>query len=146
MKTMFLSDQAIILTHNQNEPQHQKSYRTCAPVKIQASLCIRTVWSESSLDTFCIAKAAKVFYADNEDCGQIAVRFESSLGAHVRRYVFSHAAKLLLEKSLRTFHSTAFSSPVKTTSYNLLIAFILGIRKWREPVQNWQRCLSLRWV
>ena len=36
------------------------------PAKIQISLCVRTVWSESSLGAFWIAKDAK-FLADNED-------------------------------------------------------------------------------
>ena len=38
----------------------------------QISLCIKTVRSESSLGWFCIAKDAKLFYADNEDSDQIA--------------------------------------------------------------------------
>ena len=37
------------------------------PAKIQISLCIRAVWSESSLDTFWIAKDAKFLQAENKD-------------------------------------------------------------------------------
>ena len=42
------------------------------PVKIQISLHIRTVWLESSLDAFQIAKDAKFLHADNEDLNQPA--------------------------------------------------------------------------
>ena len=42
------------------------------PAKIQISLCIRAVWSESSLDTFRIAKDAKNIHAGNEDSNQTA--------------------------------------------------------------------------
>ena len=42
------------------------------PAKIQISLRIRTVWSESSLDAFWIANIAKFLYADNEDSDQNA--------------------------------------------------------------------------
>ena len=37
------------------------------PAKIQMSLHIRTVWSESSLGAFWMAKDAKFLHADNED-------------------------------------------------------------------------------
>ena len=40
--------------------------------KIQISLRIRAVWSESSLGAFWIAKDAKFLYADNEDYDQTA--------------------------------------------------------------------------
>ena len=39
-------------------------------VKIQIRLCICAVWSESSLGTFWLAKAAKFLHADNEDSDQ----------------------------------------------------------------------------
>ena len=40
--------------------------------KIQISLHIRAVWSESSLDAFCIVKDANFLHADNEDYDQTA--------------------------------------------------------------------------
>ena len=40
--------------------------------KIQISLCIRAVWSESSLGAFAIAKNAKFLQADNEVSYQTA--------------------------------------------------------------------------
>ena len=46
------------------------------PAKIQISLCICTVWSESSPSAFCIAKGTKFLYADNEDwsvCANVQV-------------------------------------------------------------------------
>ena len=42
------------------------------PAKIQISLRIRAVWSESSLGAFCIVKDAKFLHADNEDSDQTA--------------------------------------------------------------------------
>ena len=41
-------------------------------VKIQISLCICFVWSESSLGACWIVKDAKFLHADNEDSGQTA--------------------------------------------------------------------------
>ena len=42
------------------------------PAKIQISLRIRAVWSESSLGAFCIAEDAKFVHANNENSNQIA--------------------------------------------------------------------------
>ena len=42
------------------------------PVKIQISLCIRAVWSESSLGALWIAKNTNFLHADNEDSDQTA--------------------------------------------------------------------------
>ena len=42
------------------------------PAKIQISLRIRAVWSESSLGTFWIARDAKFLHSDNEDSEQTA--------------------------------------------------------------------------
>ena len=41
------------------------------PAKIQISLRIRAVWSESSPGTFCIARDAKFLHADNKDSDQM---------------------------------------------------------------------------
>ena len=50
--------------------------------KIQISLRIRAVWSESSLDAFCIAKDANFLHADNEDSNQTA-RMRRLIGVFV---------------------------------------------------------------
>ena len=42
------------------------------PAKIQISLRIRAVWSESSLGAFWLAKDGKFLHADNEDSDQTA--------------------------------------------------------------------------
>ena len=42
------------------------------PVKMNVSLRIHAVGSESSLGTFCIATDAKFLHADNEDSNQTA--------------------------------------------------------------------------
>ena len=53
------------------ELQHQKPYFiNVRRAKIQTSLRIRAVWSESSLGTFWIANDAKFVHKDNEDTGQ----------------------------------------------------------------------------
>ena len=48
----------------------KRKLRHVHPAKIQISLRIRAVWSESSLGTFWIAKVAKFLHADNEDADQ----------------------------------------------------------------------------
>ena len=49
---------------------------------------------------------------------------------------------------LEPFYSVHFEiehfAPVQTTSLSYQLAFILGLRKWREPVQNWQNYFYLR--
>ena len=52
--------------------------------KIQISLRIRAVWSESSLGAFRIAKDAKILYADIEDSEQTA-RMRRLIWVFVRR-------------------------------------------------------------
>ena len=47
-------------------------FRHVRPAKIQISLRIRAVWSESSLGVFWISKDAKFLHADNEDSDQTA--------------------------------------------------------------------------
>ena len=57
------------------------------PAKIQISLRIRAVWSESSLGAFWIAKDAKFLPADNEDSDQsdLSLRW-----ARMSKGTFSH--------------------------------------------------------
>ena len=84
------------------------------PAKIQISLRIRAVWSESSLGAFWIAKDATFFHADNEDSNQaawICSWFESSLVALVKGYVFWRCG-----------------SNIKHMSYNSLLLF------WRTMI------------
>ena len=69
--------------------------RNVYSAKIQISLSIRDIQSEPLLAAFWIAKNAKFLHADNEHSDQIARMrsyFESSLGAHVRRYITSRCA------------------------------------------------------
>ena len=65
------------------------------PAKLQISLRICAGWSESSLGDFWIATDATFLHADNKvsSCGHscgCTCWSESTLGAHVRWYVFSH--------------------------------------------------------
>ena len=61
--------------------------------------CAQT-WSESSLLPFWIAKDANFLHLDNEDFDKTARGptgwFESSFGAHFRRYVFSRWSEYVL--------------------------------------------------
>ena len=50
----------------------KRNFGHVRPAKIQISLRIRAVWSESSLSAFSIAKDTKILYADNEDSDQTA--------------------------------------------------------------------------
>ena len=50
----------------------KRSFGHECPAKIQISLRICAVWSESSLGAFWIARSAKHLHADNEDFDQIA--------------------------------------------------------------------------
>ena len=45
----------------------KRTFGHVRPAKIQISLRVRAVWSESSLCTFYIAKDANFLHADNED-------------------------------------------------------------------------------
>ena len=67
-----------------------KSSIDMCPAKVQISLCICAVWSESSLSKFWIAKDKKFLHADNENSDHIFLQrcagwIKSSLGAHIRR-------------------------------------------------------------
>ena len=70
----------------------KRTFRHVRPAKIQISLRIRAVWSESSPGAFWIAKDAKFLHADNEDSDQ-TVRMRRLIWVFVvrtfRRYVFS---------------------------------------------------------
>ena len=50
----------------------KRTFRHVLSAKIQISLRIRAVWSESSLGAFWIAKIAKFLHADNEDWSDCA--------------------------------------------------------------------------
>ena len=73
----FLSFILLIYFIQRMKLYHQLSFKVChfgylRPAKIQISLRIRAVWSESSLAAFRIAKAAKFLHAHNEDFDQTA--------------------------------------------------------------------------
>ena len=71
----------------------QRTFGQVRPAKIQISLRIRAVWSESSPGAFWyVATDAKFLHADNDDSDQTTRMhrwLESSMGAHVRSYVLS---------------------------------------------------------
>ena len=81
----------------------QRRFRSACLAKIQISLRIRAVWSESSLGTFWRASDAKFFHADNTTLirqRENAGWFESSLGAHVRRYVVLRYCSVVIQWNL----------------------------------------------
>ena len=70
----------------------KRTFENVRPAKIQISLRIRAVWSESSQGAYWIAKDVEFLHADNEDSDQ-AARMSRLIWvfiyAHIRRYVFS---------------------------------------------------------
>ena len=58
----------IWATMSENVPSDMHGH----PVKIQISLHIHEVWSESSIETYLIAMDAKFIHADNKDSDQTA--------------------------------------------------------------------------
>ena len=79
----------------QYEPQriNKPTFGRVRQAKIQISLRIHAVWSESSLGVFWIAKDAEFLHADNEDCSdctnaQVAL---SVRWAHISAGTFPHA-------------------------------------------------------
>ena len=64
-KSLFLQD---YIGNDVRESTHGR----LRPAKIQISLRIRAVWSESSLGAFWIAKEAEFLHADKEDSDQTA--------------------------------------------------------------------------
>ena len=65
-----------------------KSETRLRPGENQISMRICEFWSEYSLSAFCFAKDAKFLPANSEDSAGVGW-FVSSLGLHVRGYVFS---------------------------------------------------------
>ena len=81
-----------------NRNVRKRTYSTaCAPVKIQISLRIRTVWSKSSLSAFWIAK--QCLHVDNKDSEQSA-RMRRLIwvlvGGHMSELTVSHVASQFL--------------------------------------------------
>ena len=56
------------------------------PTKIQISLRIRAVWSESSLSAFWIVKDAKFLHADNKDWSESGYEGSSQSAFYVNLY------------------------------------------------------------
>ena len=55
------------------------------PVKIQIRLCIRTVWSESSLDTFWIGKDTHYMKNINEDTQEMSQSQSTTFPRHQKK-------------------------------------------------------------
>ena len=70
-----------ILKRNMSGIVRKRTSGFVRPAKIQISLRIRAVWSESSLGAFWIAKDAEFLQTDNED---------SDRTAHMSEGMFSH--------------------------------------------------------
>ena len=51
----------------------KRTFGNLRRAKIQITLCIRAVWSKSSLGAFWIVKDTKYLHADNEDSEQTAL-------------------------------------------------------------------------
>ena len=62
----------FFLKNNKRCNVRKRTFSHVRPAKIQISLRIRTVWSETSLSAFWIAKDAKFLHANKEDSNQTA--------------------------------------------------------------------------
>ena len=93
----------------QNEPRHDKTYKmSVRPAKTQISLCIRPVWSESSLCAQWVAKDPSFLHADSEDSDETG-RMPRLI------WVFAGSTAMLLVLSCRgsnTFIITMFVNDV----------------------------------
>ena len=96
----------VVRWENMSLNLKKRTFRSVCPAKIQISLRIRAVWSESSLGAFWIAKAVKCLREDNEwsDCSN-AQSDQSSLGAHVRRYVSPHCGSYIFSAHFSIIYS-----------------------------------------
>ena len=85
----------------------KRTFRHVRPTKIQISLHIRAVWSDSSLDAILIAMDAKFLNEDNEDSDQTAWIHRLILSlryAHVTRYVFWRFVSFNLSKEMTNWN------------------------------------------
>ena len=82
----------------------KRTFVSVRPAKIQISLRIRTVWSESSLGAFWVDKDIKFNDADDEDSDETARMRRMIwvfLCAQNRRYVFSSCGLIFVTKHIR---------------------------------------------
>ena len=76
----------------------KRTFGHVRPAKIQISLCIRAVWSESSLGPFWIAKHARFHHVEHEDSDQTARMRRliwGFVGHTCQRYVFARYGQVI---------------------------------------------------
>ena len=98
--------------------------------KMRISLCIRAVRTKSSTGAFWIAKDAEFLHTNNEDSNQPAHMHRlicASLGAHVRRYSFSHCGAVLRDCTLRSLCALPLSACLRNVVMLVIYIFIFLI-------------------
>ena len=81
------------------EPRHDKTNKvTVRPAKIQISLGIRPVWSESSLCVHWVAKDARFLHADSEDSDQTGRMPRLAQADLSLRWVHSHFVGFVMSR------------------------------------------------
>ena len=151
---MFFNKDYDNVRKGTSEHVRQRRFRSdCTfvrPAKIQIRLRECAVWSESSSGAFRIAKSANFFiHVDNENSDQTARMyrlFESSLGAHVRRYVFCRSGSYnnschCFGKSDMVFVyfklvSVGHYLPISTHHIIILSADVVGLVKYRISINR----------
>ena len=104
-------------TYYTNEPRHDKTNKgTVRPAKIQISLGIRPVWSESSLCAQWVAKDPRFLLADSEDSDQTG-RMPRLI------WVFAWRAPLRKRLRIRSIISENYHYISVLCPFNLLIRF-----------------------
>ena len=103
------------------------------PEKIQISLHIRTVWSESSLGAFWISKDANFLHADNENSDQIARKRSLSCV-----FVFHTFLEGTFSRVMAHLFSNYWSSPIVGCPVMLTCRFLPNFKDcWHVPVEQW---------
>ena len=119
-----------------NEPQRQKCiFAHVRPAKIQISLRIRAVWSESSLGTFWIDKDEKFLYADNKDFDQADLNL---CWAHMSASTFSYDPVQLFLLFSSRMDGFALFFPYKTILTHSYVPLVYLVIKSYYKVQTYE--------
>ena len=126
----------FIPTHKRNEPYIiQCTFGDMRPAKIQLSLRIRAVWTESSLGAVWITKHAKFLHTDKEDSG-LTVKMCRLIWVCVSRTcTFSHVAAIMIFIELLIL-TTCCMFTAMTSSIQILVILKRGSEKSRQQFYN----------
>ena len=128
-----------VLSGHFNHNVRKRTFGHVRPAKFQISLCIRAVWSESSLSAFWIARDVKFLPVDNKDWSVSAdARADLNLlWARVRRHGFYLAAPLI--------HRTASINSVSGQWWVYPLAWVVLNIHCRNMSEDFFRLARLKW-